>query len=181
MDTRNDTEKKLLLAESPMSKLLNDIAGSLIKKKLSLSVCESCTGGMLGSIITSEPGSSKYFCGGVIAYSNEIKQRVVGVKQITLKIFGAVSAEVAREMARGVRKKFKADISISITGIAGPAGGSKKKPVGLVYLCVAVRHHVYVEHHIFKGSRNQIRKEACDKALRLLERVLIQHESKIES
>lgn len=155
-----------------MNKLLNQIAKALTRKKLTLSVCESCTGGMLGSIITSTPGSSKYFCGGVIAYSNEVKQRVVGVRQVTLKRFGAVSAEVAREMAQGVRKKFKADISISITGIAGPTGGTKEKPVGLVYLCVAARQHVNVEHHIFKGSRNQIRKEACDKALRLLKRVL---------
>jgi len=164
-----------------MTKLQKNIAESLTRKKLSLSVCESCTGGMLGNIITQIPGSSKYFPGGIIAYSNEVKQRIVGVRQVTLKRFGAVSAEVVREMAQGVRKRFKSDIGIGITGIAGPAGGSKRKPVGLVYLCVSARQHVYVEHHIFKGSRNQIRKEACDKALRLLERVLIQHESTIES
>lgn len=155
-----------------MSKLLNDIARSLIKKKLSLSICESCTGGMLGSIITSEPGSSKYFCGGVIAYSDEVKQRVVGVRQATLRKYGAVSAEVAREMAQGVLKRFKADISISITGIAGPTGGTKKKPVGLVYLCVATRQHAAVENRMFKGNRNQIRKEACTKVLRLLKHLL---------
>jgi PncC family amidohydrolase len=155
-----------------MSKLLNDIARSLIKKKLSLSICESCTGGMLGTFITSEPGSSKYFCGGVIAYSDEVKQRVVGVRQATLSKYGAVSAEVVREMAQGVLKRFKADISISITGIAGPTGGTKKKPVGLVYLCVATRQHVAVENCMFKGSRNQIRREACKKVLRLLKRLL---------
>lgn len=164
-----------------MTRLEKNIAESLTKKKLTLSVCESCTGGMLGSIITGTSGSSKYFYGGVIAYSNEVKQKIVGVRQVTLKRFGAVSAEVAREMAQGVRKKFKADISISITGIAGPTGGTKKKPVGLVYLCVAVRQHVYVERHIFKGRRSQIRKEACDNAIRLLKRVFIQHESTIES
>lgn len=155
-----------------MSKLLNDIAGSLIKKKLSLSICESCTGGMLGTLITSEPGSSKYFRGGIIAYSDEVKQRVVGVRQATLRKYGAVSAEVAREMAQGVLKRFMADISISITGIAGPTGGTKKKPVGLVYLCVATRQHVAVEDRMFKGSRNQIRREACKKVLRLLKRLL---------
>jgi len=155
-----------------MTKLQKNIAESLTKKKLTLSVCESCTGGMLSSIITGTPGSSNYFCGGVIAYSNEVKQEIVGVKPATLRKYGAVSAEVAREMAEGVRKRFKSDIGIGITGIAGPAGGSKKKPVGLVYLCVAVSQHLYVEHHIFKGSRNQIRKEACDKALRLLRRAL---------
>lgn len=155
-----------------MNKLLNQIAKTLIKRKLSLSVCESCTGGMLGTLITGEPGSSKYFCGGVIAYSNEVKQRVVGVRQATLRKYGAVSAEVAREMAQGVLKRFKADISISITGIAGPTGGTKKKPVGLVYFCVATRQHVAVENRVFKGSRNQIRKEACKKVLRLLKHLL---------
>ncbi len=159
-----------------MSKLLNEIAGSLIKKKLSLSVCESCTGGMLGTLMTSEPGSSKYFCGGVIAYSDEVKQRVVGVRQATLRKYGAVSAEVAREMAQGVLKRFKADISISITGIAGPTGGTKKKPVGLIYLCVATRQHLSVENRVFKGSRNQIRREACTEVLRLLKRLLGLHE-----
>jgi PncC family amidohydrolase len=127
---------------------------------------------MLGTFITSEPGSSKYFCGGVIAYSDEVKQRVVGVRQATLSKYGAVSAEVVREMAQGVLKRFKADISISITGIAGPTGGTKKKPVGLVYLCVATRQHVAVENCMFKGSRNQIRREACKKVLRLLKRLL---------
>lgn len=155
-----------------MTKLQKNIAESLTRKKLSLSICESCTGGMLGTLITSEPGSSKYFCGGVIAYSDEVKQRVVGVRQATLREYGAVSAEVAREMAQGMLKRFKADISISITGIAGPTGGTKKKPVGLVYLCVATRQHVAVENCMFKGSRNQIRREACNKVLRLLKRLL---------
>ena len=155
-----------------MNKLLNQIAKTLIKKKLSLSICESCTGGMLGTLITSAPGSSKYFCGGVIAYADEVKQRIVGVRQETLRKHGSVSAEVAREMAQGVLKRFKADISISITGIAGPTGGTKKKPVGLVYLCVATRQHVVVENRVFKGNRNQIRREACTKVLRLLKRLL---------
>jgi PncC family amidohydrolase len=159
-----------------MNKLLNQIAKILIKKKLSLSVCESCTGGMLGTLITGEPGSSKYFCGGVIAYSDEVKQRVVGVRRATLRKYGAVSAEVAREMAQGVLERLKADISISITGIAGPTGGTKKKPVGLVYLCVATRQHVSVENRVFKGSRNQIRREACTEVLRLLKRLLGCHE-----
>ncbi len=159
-----------------MNKLLNQIAKTLIKKKLSLSVCESCTGGMLGTLITGEPGSSKYFCGGVIVYSDEVKQRVVGVRQATLRKYGAVSAEVAREMAQGVLERLKADISISITGIAGPTGGTKKKPVGLVYLCVATRQHVSVEKRVFKGSRNQIRREACTEVLRLLKRLLGCHE-----
>jgi len=156
-----------------MTKLQKNIAESLTKKKLSLSVCESCTGGMLGSIITSEPGSSKYFCGGVIAYSNEVKQRVVGVRQAMLKKYGAVSAEVAREMAQGVRKRFKSDIGIGITGIAGPSGGSKRKPVGLVFISLSYNKMIFVEKYLFKGNRDRIRKKACKQALVLLNHLLI--------
>ncbi|KPK73113.1 hypothetical protein AMJ87_02660 [candidate division WOR_3 bacterium SM23_60] len=141
------------------------LARQLIRKKLTISVCESCTGGMLSSMITDRPGSSKYFVGGVIAYSNEVKRNVVGVKPATLRKHGSVSAEVVVEMARGVRRKLVADIGIAITGIAGPTGGSKKKPVGLVYLGVASRHRVSVKRLLLKGSRDTIRKRACLEAL----------------
>ncbi len=139
----------------------------LIKKKLTLSICESCTGGMLGSIITGVPGSSKYFKGGVIAYSNDIKKRVIGIKEQTLKKFGAVSNQTAREMAKGVRRITNSDIGISITGIAGPGGGSKIKPVGLVFIALATRNKLLVFKFNFKGNREQIRKKASAKALRL--------------
>ncbi len=151
-----------------MNKLSHTIGKILVKKKLTLSVCESCTGGMLGSIITQVPGCSRYFLGGIIAYSNEIKSRSVGVKSGMLKKYGAVSPEVARKMAQGVRRVFKSDIGIGITGIAGPSGGSKKKPVGLVYICLSYKRGIFVKEFSFKGNRDLIRKKACKAALFLL-------------
>ncbi len=139
----------------------------LIKQKLTLSICESCTGGMLASIITGIPGSSKYFKGGVIAYANDIKTRVIGVKEQTLKKFGAVSKQTACEMAAGVRSITKSDIGLSITGIAGPGGGTKDKPVGLVFIGIATSNQDMVFKFNFKGNREQIRKKASANALRL--------------
>lgn len=145
----------------------------LLKKQLTLSVCESCTGGMLGSMLTALPGSSRYFSGGIIAYSNDIKQRIVGVSLKTLSRYGAVSSKVAKEMAQGVRRKFKTDLGLAITGIAGPSGGTRKKPVGTVFICIAADKKLYMEHHIFTGKRSQIRKAACNSALRFLRTLLI--------
>jgi PncC family amidohydrolase len=155
---------------------LNDLSRTvgkvLMKKKLTIAVCESCTGGMLGSIITSIPGSSKYFAGGVIAYSDKVKRVCGGVKTATLKQYGAVSAEVAQEMATGVRKKLKSDIGVGITGIAGPSGGTKKKPVGLVYIALSTHRKNIVKHFQCKGKRETIRKKACREALSLLHHFL---------
>ncbi|MGB9721586.1 MAG: CinA family protein [bacterium] len=133
-----------------------------------LGICESCTGGMLSSMITSIPGSSNYFKGGIVAYSNEIKEKIVGVKSITLKKFGAVSGQTAKEMARKVRYITKSDIGVSITGIAGPGGGTKEKPVGLVYIAVADKVNVLVYKFQFSGNREQIRRKACANALKQL-------------
>lgn len=148
------------------------IAELLIKKGMTISVCESCTGGMLGNIITSIPGSSKYFSGGIIAYSNRVKEKIVGVRHATLKKHGAVSAQVAREMAQGVRKKLKTDLGIAITGIAGPSGGTKKKPIGAVFICLVTRKKICTEYHEFTGRRDHIRKAACKKALGSLKLLL---------
>jgi len=144
----------------------------LSKKQLTISVCESCTGGMLGSVITSIPGSSRYFVGGIITYSDGMKARVVGVKTTTLKRFGAVSAEVAQEMARGVQKKMAADVGVAITGIAGPGGGTAPKPVGLVYIAVAAKKRATVRRFLFKGGRQKIRKAAVNAALILSRKTL---------
>ncbi len=153
---------------SAVSKLSQEIGSVLRKKRLTLSVCESCTGGMLGSIITRVPGSSKYFLGGIIAYSNDSKRRIVGVQSNELKQYGAVSPEVAGKMAQGVQSVFKSDIGIGITGIAGPSGGSKKKPVGLVYISLSSKKRILVKKLLLKGSRDQIRRRVCEKALSLL-------------
>jgi PncC family amidohydrolase len=156
-----------------MLKRLAKEAGILLTiHKINISVCESCTGGMLGSIITSIPGSSEYFKGGVIAYSNEIKNKIVGVRASTLKKFGAVSKETAREMAKGVRKITNSDIGIAITGIAGPGGGTKDKPVGLVYIAIAGEESTKIEKCLFSGNRENIRIKACCHALNTLIKTL---------
>src|SRR3990170_8442655 len=99
---------------------ITEIARKLVKKRLTLAVAESCTGGLLSSTLTDVPGSSKWFKGGVVAYTNEIKTRILGVRAKTLKKYGAISKETALELAKGVRKKLKTDIGVSITGLAGP-------------------------------------------------------------
>jgi nicotinamide-nucleotide amidase len=114
---------------------LEEIMGKRLKKmRLTLSIAESCTGGLLSSKITDVSGSSEYFIGGIITYSNAAKIKQLGVKKSTIVRYGAVSEQTAKEMAENVRKKFKTDIGLSITGIAGPKGGTKDKPVGLVWI-----------------------------------------------
>ena len=117
-----------------MKTLSKKIVGILIKKKLTISTAESCTGGMLSSTITSVAGSSKVFKVGLITYSNQSKIKLLRVLKNTIKKYGAVSKQVCLEMLRNINKISKTNISISITGIAGPNGGTKKKPVGLVYI-----------------------------------------------
>lgn len=122
----------------------------------------------MGSLITSVAGSSRYFVGGVIAYSNEVKKKVVGVRAATLRRFGAVSAEVAQEMARGVMNKTGSDVGVAITGIAGPSGGRVWKPVGMVYIAIVIKRRTSVRRFSFKGTRDNIRKAAVRGALVLL-------------
>lgn len=149
------------------------VGGYLRKKGLTLSVAESCTGGLLQDRITNVPGSSESFIGGIIAYSNEIKRMICGVKDETLKRFGAVSKEVVLEMAEGVKTHFKTDIGIAISGIAGPTGGTSKKPVGLVYFGIADKKGRKYEERIFTGTRRLIKEKAAMAALDLLRRTLI--------
>ncbi len=145
----------------------------LTKNEMTVSVCESCTGGMLGSFVTGIPGSSRYFLGGVIAYADRIKQ-LVGVKKTTLRKHGAVSEQTAREMARGIRAMCGSDIGVSITGVAGPAGGSEEKPVGLVYFGLATSQVCLIERKRYRGTRSAIRKKACLHALSMLYALLKQ-------
>jgi len=143
-----------------------DKIGEIMRKRgLKLAVAESCTGGLVGSKITDVPGASSYFLGGVIAYSNDIKMRVLGVKRETLENFGAVSKECAKEMAIGVSDLFKADVAIATTGIAGPSGGSKDKPVGLVYIAIKSGDEINVQKYVFKGNRKEIKEKIANKAL----------------
>ncbi len=141
------------------------------KKKLSLA--ESCTGGLLGHLITNSPGSSNYFMGGTVAYNDRVKIEMLGVPERLLKKFGAVSESVAKSMAKNVRRLFRADLGISITGIAGPGGGTKKKPVGLVYIAIADSKHASCKKCQFFGTRRKIKSSAAHKALDLLRLKLI--------
>lgn len=144
--------------------------GELLRKvDWSLAVAESCTGGMLGGEISSVPGSSAYFVGGVIAYSNCVKSRVLEVPQAVLDEHGAVSRPTALAMAIGARKALAADVAISITGVAGPGGGTVEKPVGLVIFGLVSPLESYLGEMKFEGTRAAIRRAAVDHALKLLE------------
>ncbi len=139
---------------------------ALLKAKKTLAVAESCTAGGLAARITSVPGSSDYFKGGLISYSNDIKRDFLGVEPKTLSRFGAVSPECAIEMAEGVRQKMKSSVGISITGIAGPGGGSAKKPVGLVYVGLAgLTQKPFSRRLHLLGERETVRKRAVSWAL----------------
>jgi nicotinamide-nucleotide amidase len=138
-----------------------------------LSVAESCTGGLIAQRLTDVPGSSKYFIEGVVAYSNDAKTRTLGVEPVLLLEHGAVSAPVAEAMAEGIRKRARTDFGLSITGIAGPGGGSEEKPVGLVYIALADDAHTEHRKFIVPGDRQLIRWRASQAALDLLRRRLI--------
>ncbi len=149
------------------------LIGRILKKReLTLSVAESCTGGGLSNTITNVAGSSEYFLGGVIAYSNDVKRSVLGVNARTLMMFGAVSSQTAKEMATGVKKRLKSSVSVAITGIAGPGGGSPGKPVGTVYICVATGKKVMVRKFSFKGTRLSIKRKSSLGALSMLVELL---------
>ena len=152
-----------------MKTLSKKIVGILIKKKLTISTAESCTGGMLSSTITSVAGSSKVFKVGLITYSNQSKIKLLRVLKNTIKKYGAVSKQVCLEMLRNINKISKTNISISITGIAGPNGGTKKKPVGLVYIGIKKSNKIFFKKYLFKNKgRYSIQKMAVNKSLRLV-------------
>ncbi len=152
--------------------LADEVGRTLKAKKLTLAVAESCTGGKLGDLITEVSGSSDYFLGGVISYSNDAKTRLLGVDAATLKTKGAVSEEVALQMAAGARKALSADIGVGVTGIAGPTGGTQEKPVGLVYIAVSSSGASVCRRNVFKGSRSSIKDQSAQKALGMLREFL---------
>ncbi len=152
--------------------LASKIGRLLRDKGLTLSVAESCTGGKLGDRITDVAGSSDYFMGGVISYSNAAKVALLGVRRTTLDSKGAVSKEVALQMAAGVRKRFHSDLGVGITGIAGPAGGSPEKPVGLVFIAVSSGKQAVWTRNLFKGSRSTVKTRSTAKAVQMVEKFL---------
>ena len=148
------------------------IGESLREKGLKLALAESCTGGLLSSTLTDIPGSSEYFLGSIVAYANGVKRSELGVKEATLKKYGAVSKETAGEMAQGVKKALGADVSAAITGIAGPGGGSPEKPVGLVFIAVSRGRATTVQRFVFKGTRKSIKKQSAEAALSMIAEAL---------
>ncbi len=152
--------------------------GQILKEKgLNLSAAESCTGGLLGATLTSVPGSSGWFDRSIVTYSNRAKKQNLGVSEDTLKRFGAVSKETALEMVRGVQRISSTDCAVAITGIAGPGGGTKEKPVGTVFISIAVNDEHLVHRFHFPGTRKEIRMLTVETALDWLRRYMI-HGSK---
>jgi nicotinamide-nucleotide amidase len=149
--------------------LAEEVLACLKSKGLMIATAESCTGGLIASLITSIPGSSEIFDRGFITYSNQAKIDILKIPSALIGSKGAVSEEVAYAMADGVLNNTHADISISVTGIAGPGGGSEEKPVGLVYIGLGARNNkIIVEKNIFQGSRDEIRIATVERAVNLL-------------
>ena len=147
---------------------LQTLANNLSTQNLKVTCAESCTGGLLAANLTRLPGSSAWFDMGFVTYSNEAKQQMLNVNPTTLAHYGAVSEEVVLEMALGALIASKADYALSISGIAGPGGGSEEKPVGLVWFGVASKKRIWAEFKVFNGDRDQVRAQAVQHAIQLL-------------
>ena len=159
------------LEEIPLEMAL----GNLLKERgLTLATAESCTGGTVASMITSIPGSSGYFSGSIVAYHNRIKTEQLGVEPEILERHGAVSREVAEEMAAGVRERFGTDTAIAISGIAGPSGGTEEKPVGTTWICVAFGDNKHSEQFRFVGNRERVIAWASNSAMQLMRRLILE-------
>lgn len=141
---------------------------SLRERGLWLAVAESFTGGLLGHLITNVPGSSMYFKGGVVSYAYEVKRDILGVSMSTLETKGAVSEETVLEMARGVRNELEADVGLSVSGIAGPSGGTDEKPVGTTWIGLSSKEHNTARRFLFQGGREEIKFQAAQSAMQLL-------------
>ena len=148
---------------------LEKVIGDILRAQGStLSIAESCTGGLVSDLITNVSGSSDYFEGGIVTYSNRAKIEQLGVPSTSIERYGAVSSQVAIKMAHGVRKAFHTTFGVSITGIAGPGGGSRKKPVGLVFIAVSDGKRTLVKREEMKGSRREIKRDSARQSLKYL-------------
>ena len=155
-----------------MDTLLQEVTQQLAQRGETIPCAESCTGGLLAAALTRLPGSSAWFETGFVTYSNEAKQRLLGVSADSLRQYGAVSEAVVHEMAAGARRAANADYALSISGIAGPGGGSPEKPVGTVCFGLADRQTTYARTARFSGNRDEIRRQAVDFALAFLNEIL---------
>jgi nicotinamide-nucleotide amidase len=154
--------------DEKLETLAEELKILLTTNSLTLAVAESCTGGLLSHVLTGVSGSSQYFLGGLIAYSNEVKIENLGVQEQTILLHGAVSQETAQEMAENIREKFKADFGLSTTGIAGPTGGTPTKPVGLVWLGISTEAESETFECHFTGGRDQVKMSTVHEILHLL-------------
>jgi nicotinamide-nucleotide amidase len=150
------------------------VGRALRNRKYTLATAESCTGGLVGATLTREAGISDCYLGGVISYANSVKENVLGVKRATLQSVGAVSRETAQEMADGVRRLTGADLAVSITGLAGPGGGSETKPVGLVYIGLASAKGTEVRKFQFYGGRDSVRQLTVMAALNMVRQYMLE-------
>ncbi len=155
-----------------MANLEQEVGNLLRQKGLTLGIVESATGGLISHLITNIPGSSDYYKGSVTAYSNEVKIKVVGVKEETISKYGAVSSQVAEEMAQGGRKILAVDVCLADTGIAGPGGGTAGKTVGLFYIGLSHQAGTCSQKHNFQGDREQNKRRAAEAALSWLKEYL---------
>jgi len=152
-----------------MKKIAKNVVNKLFFNKLKISIAESCSGGLVAAAITSVSGSSKVFTLGLVTYSNESKIKVLKVSKKIIKKYGAVSEQVCKVMSKNVAKIGKTKMSLAITGIAGPQGGTKKKPVGLVYISVKKDNKIKVKKYLFKSKkRSEIQRSAANKSLKLI-------------
>ena len=148
---------------------LETLTGRLLRQKgLTLATAESCTGGLVGHLLTNVPGSSDYYLGGIISYANQAKMGLLGVRQETLERYGAVSQETVLEMAYGARQALSAGLGLSISGIAGPGGGTPEKPVGLVWVGLSAPGLGEAQRFLFSGDRVSIKEQSAREALRIL-------------
>ena len=151
-----------------MQKLVSQLSVRLIFKQLKVSTVESCTGGWIGKALTDQAGSSQWFAGGLITYTNESKTHLVAVSPDTLAKYGAVSLEVADAMARGAQQHFPGTVSVAVTGVAGPDGGSAEKPVGTVCIATFCKGKVNARKYQFTGNRDNIREATVRQALQMV-------------
>ncbi len=160
-----------------ISTRVQELAGLLLQKKFFLSTAESCTGGLIGHLLTNQPGSSAWYMGGAVAYSNSLKIKILGVNQELLYQYGAVSSECVLGMARGVSDLTGSQVSVAVSGIAGPDGGTPDKPVGTVYIAWGGSGDFRWEKNIFSGDRHEVKFQSAERAIETLVRYLLKMES----
>ena len=170
-ELKNRFGKKVFTTKEDVT-LAQVVVETLLKKEMTVAFAESCTGGMLASAIVSVPGASDVLGESYITYSNEAKHELLGVRRKTLRKYDAVSEECAAEMARGAREAAGVDCAVSVTGLAGPGGGTKDKPVGTVYIGCCIGGKTIVKHYVFNGDRQRVRELSVIRALDLLRRSL---------